>query len=809
MLFDSLDRVWFAASPIIGILDTAGTLVLDSLPRMHAYYKKVNGSYLCGARFITARTEPTGLHINGKSYLTPLANIFSRINFAQEWRGKIYLTVHNSIYRLDENGLQRVLHGDHRVIFMYKDPDDLLWVGYADAGLERFDNVDLAQPWTIPPLKRKSVSNILKDRDGGLWVTTLESGVFHIPDLLIRHYAYKDSSKVHAVFASGDKVVVSGYNGVVTAWDMQTRQTSLITKREGAIRAFHRDRKGRMWMSTDALLITDDRFRTVKVTQGVNSFIDFAEAPNGNVWGCSPREIIKLSPEGDILDFRRSLAYFRNMLLKDNLLFVATRIGMHVYDTLINLVEQPATLSKYKISKMLTLNDSTVVMGTIGNGFLVVNQRDWSVRQFDTRNGFVADNIYAAEERDTAIWLATEKGIFVTPAGLLAIGQPQFSHLAKANGLIADKVNFMAFTQKDVWAFTDEGIATIPYASTNKIKRSADFYMKKILVNNQAVEPRGPLVLDHHATDIKLSFGFLSLSNPNVVCRYRLSSSDPWIYTDQRSIQFSSLAPGKYQPELQHSLDNFHWTPEKSFQAIIIHPPWWQRWYSQLGGFLVLSGLVYLYFRTFYNIRQRHEYKLIQAEMETLERERKRIAQELHDGVAGNLSAIKLTVQHVLRKHAEPMADDLDEQFLFTIKDIRSIVYELTPPGLERDGLFAAVRKYVETLTAALPIQVDVSSTGNDLQNARLRIVAFRVLQELLNNAIKHSGATKIQIQLASMSGRFEISFSDNGKGFEPDARANGFGLLNVESRVRSIHGTIQRESGPGGTRYEIRFPVK
>jgi len=237
-------------------------------------------------------------------------------------------------------------------------------------------------------------------------------------------------------------------------------------------------------------------------------------------------------------------------------------------------------------------------------------------------------------------------------------------------------------------------------------------------------------------------------------------------------------------------------------------PPWWQKWYIQAFVLVMIGGLIYLYFRRHYRSLQEHQQSLIQAELEALERERNRIAKELHDGVATNLGAIKLMVNHLLRSHKDPMADELDDHFLSTIKEIKSIIYGLTPPGLEQDGLLAGVRNYIEKLNKTIPIRIHFDVSGTEIYKPEIGLMAFRIIQELLSNSVRHSRANNISIQLKSTSDQLHLVFKDDGIGFSYAPGKGGLGLSNVESRVKSAKGKLKFESNQTDTSFSIHIPV-
>lgn len=204
-------------------------------------------------------------------------------------------------------------------------------------------------------------------------------------------------------------------------------------------------------------------------------------------------------------------------------------------------------------------------------------------------------------------------------------------------------------------------------------------------------------------------------------------------------------------------------------------------------------------------LRQLHDEKqidLLNAVFETQETERKRLAEDLHDSVGQVLSAIKLNL-HRLDKIIEtdaPKSLLLDTRKLTDecIQEIRNIIHNVLPPVLTDFGLIDALQALCERLEKNTDIKIAFTKElPNDRFSPEIEVTLYRIAQELFGNAVKHSGATSIQLQLTRENGTLMMSFSDNGVGFDPDNIKHGFGLKNLESRTQFINGKIQTYTKP------------
>jgi signal transduction histidine kinase len=811
MYVDSKDQLWFFLTGDYisgGKIDNKGIFSPDTVANGPVVlFKTIETGHLLGVSGLKVNDD-LRFSIDDKNFVVGQypKTIQSTIQCYVFWRGYLYLSLDKMIFRYDGDQLRKVFTTQSPIISMSIDAADELWIGYHNgAGAERYKNPSFENSWKPDFLAGKSVTRIHVDREKGLWITTLENGVFFLPNSSIELHKYKGLSKVIHVSFSDNEVIFGTYDRTITVTGAQTlmpiAEEKIVTDRWAL------DSRGNIWINAERPF---DHPHFVKRTKYIgHKMIDYAEDIEGNLWILSAQDFAKYDQNGNLLTNTIHLSRARCMFFEDSVIYLAERLGLQVFDTAMHLLETPTSLSSFRISRILKLNDSLLFIATVGNGFLLVKRSDWSYDKFGGESGFMANNVYAAHIRDSSLWMGTEKGVFVVSIKSLLEKDPEYIHFGKSSGLVGNKINFLALTKKSAWAFSDEGISIIPYDHVQKQKNGGQLYLKHLFINKKRMDFSGHITMPHDSTNISITYGFLSLNNQDVVCRYRLTSTDPWVYTKDRSLQFSSLAPNQYQLELEYSDDNFHWKSMATpFQFVVLRP-WWQLWYFQMAAMLVTAGLIFLYLRNHFRMLHRHKLKLVQTEIETLERERSRIAKELHDGVATNLGAIKLMANYELRKHSVTIARDVDDYFLTTINEIKGVIYGLTPPELKRDGLFICLENYTEKLNKSLQCKIHLITKGEKISQPEFDLTCFRIIQELLSNSSKHSFSENIFIQVDAEPGFLRIVFRDEGVGFKSNPpRVNGLGLSHIESRVRSAGGQLLMETGPNGTCYTIVIPT-
>lgn len=193
---------------------------------------------------------------------------------------------------------------------------------------------------------------------------------------------------------------------------------------------------------------------------------------------------------------------------------------------------------------------------------------------------------------------------------------------------------------------------------------------------------------------------------------------------------------------------------------------------------------------------------LMNAVFETQESERRRLAEDLHDSVGQVLSAIKLNL-HRLDKNCvnevtQPLLMDTRKLADECIQEIRNIIQNVLPPILTDYGLLVAVEALCTKVENNTHIKVKFSKNFADKRFPNeIELAMYRIAQELFGNAIKHSEATIINLNMALDSGYLVMEFKDNGKGFNMGDVKQGFGLKNLQSRVQLINGEINTYSKP------------
>jgi signal transduction histidine kinase len=225
-------------------------------------------------------------------------------------------------------------------------------------------------------------------------------------------------------------------------------------------------------------------------------------------------------------------------------------------------------------------------------------------------------------------------------------------------------------------------------------------------------------------------------------------------------------------------------------------------------------------------VRKQAEKKLLnyQKQLQSLssqislieEREKRRIASELHDCIGQTLAMTKIKLELLRKLSASDEHKNIINEILQlveqTIRGTRTLTFELSPPILYELGLRHAIQWLVEQFSKKHGITIEFEKYNGDIAiDDNIRFILFQAIRELLMNIVKHAQATKVKISMLLMNGNLKIVIQDDGIGFSGHSDAfTGYGLFNIRERMNQIHGHFEiRATHRGGTRATLMAPLK
>jgi signal transduction histidine kinase len=310
-----------------------------------------------------------------------------------------------------------------------------------------------------------------------------------------------------------------------------------------------------------------------------------------------------------------------------------------------------------------------------------------------------------------------------------------------------------------------------------------------------------------------------------------LNDLDNAIYYLEKSYSLRDSLHNQQTEETIHNLKIAYETEKKEAKiATLEDEKRLMIWLGIVGGIVLLLALTTFFFLWRWTVQKKclaqsqrelaeQQIKQLQQEKQLIAtqavldgeiQERTRIARDLHDGLGSLLSAVSLHINEMNKNTAlnsentarfDKAMRMLDE----AISEMRRIAHHLMPDALSRFGLKMALTDFCNSIPVAEFIYF-----GNERRLApKMEELVYRIANELINNALKHSGASHILVQIVQEADRLALTVEDNGKGFNPEVITTGMGLANVRTRVASFGGTIDiRSSAGSGTEINIEFQL-
>jgi len=300
---------------------------------------------------------------------------------------------------------------------------------------------------------------------------------------------------------------------------------------------------------------------------------------------------------------------------------------------------------------------------------------------------------------------------------------------------------------------------------------------------------------------------------------YRLEGFDrDWVYCGtRRYANYTSLPEGHYTFRVKAANSDGVWNEVGASLRVVVVPPFYRTWWFSGLAALGVAGVVALLFRLRvaqlrkeYAVQETFSRKLLDSQ----EQERKRIAAELHDSLGQNLLVIKnyalmglntANGENPAREHLNEISDAAT----LSIEEVRQIAHNLRPYQLERLGLTKTLQAMLRQITNASDIGFSYEVDSLDgLLSPEEEISFYRIVQEAINNILKHSGASEASVRIKRAGDEIQVTIADDGRGFtlapaeQAELQKRGFGLTGSAERVRMLGGkqTIQTAPGEGTT---------
>ena len=739
---------------------------------------------------------------------------------------------------------------------LLEDENGAVWIGTA-SGLFRYDGSGFQKI----PSSHPYISSLLQDREGDMWVGTggggldricpraftLENGTSSLPPGAVQSVCEDHQGTVWATMQSGTVVCRTNRN-----WHIDSADAHWPGGRATCVAA---DFDGRVWIGTQnhaLICLRDNQFTVWRGEQGFIGHVvrGLLADMDGDLW------IVEEDPDCVQQLHENQLksitlppgAGVPRALCEDvtRNLWIGTSKGF-----LLRISQDVITDETTNVSRVYT---SIRSLTATADGSLLIGYAGWGLGRF--KNGHFARisveqglfNGYISQivpDGRGWLWFGTDHGIFkVSEKELDHVadshsGRVLSVHYGEANGLPSLQASFGASPNvlrshdDRLWFSTLSGLTVANLDNLQEELQPPPVLLKQVIVDDQTIAFYGGAMPVLQGVDLsipgtklqlppghrRLEFDFTALccSAPeNVEFQYRLDGfDDDWANVSGQSVNYSRLPAGNYQFLVRARNGETAWSQPAAVR-LAVRPFFWATWWFRFAAVALFTAAVIAIVR--YVSFRRLRLKLRALEQQAaLDKERSRIAKDIHDDLGGSLTQIKLLFELAQRNRTTPdTVERLGQEGLAAtrqiIKSMDEIVWAVNPRNDSLPHLVDYLGQFaIEFLSrAGIRCRVDLPERPVGWAiSPEARHNLFLAVKEALNNVILHAGADEVWLRVTATEEVLTIMIEDNGHGFK-NGLAGEFadGLPNIRQRMAEIGGVSTIESiVDAGTRVSLIFP--
>jgi len=590
---------------------------------------------------------------------------------------------------------------------------------------------------------------------------------------------------------------------------LKNEQVKRYTSKDGLfaapVRVIHESRDGDLWVGTGHGLsrMRDGKFTNFGKRQGLAGDVvrDICEDHNGNLW---------IATEGGLSQWKGGK--FTNFTKQDG-------------------------LSDDIITALLEDGEGNFWVGTATGG---LNRfRDGKFTAYTTRQGLFSDEIFEILDDDCGwLWMSCSKGVFrARKADLDRLGQGKTENISsiaygKTDGM--ESTACSGFAKPAGWKMRDgrlcfatsKGLVIVNPATVRLNAVPPPVYIEQIIADRRQIQFDArdtKLMVPPGRGELEVHFTALNLQAPEETrFQYKLQGVDrDWVDAGSRRMANSPHVPaGEYEFRVKACNRDVVWNTEGAEIEIVLRPHLWQTWWFQTAATLAAIGIIGGTSR--YVTRRRMQRELARLEQQhAIEKERGRIAKDIHDDLGSSLTRIMMIGERAeedlarredVGTHVEKMVGSARHM----VRALDEIVWAVNPENDTIEGLVEYISHYADEFFEDTNVRCRLefpNSLPMLTLPAELRHEVFLVVKEAFNNLLKHSGASDVRVHMSEVKSRIDISIQDNGCGFDMNHSGNGRkgnGLLNMRKRIASLGGQFAVESAPKqGTKITLSAPLQ
>lgn len=760
----------------------------------------------------------------------------------------IWISFPENLYRIKDGEINSLTKENgllpSQIVNIGQDAEGNIWLTTIGEGAcllkdNRFNCYDKSKG-----LSDNNTNSLLTDREGTLWITTFGSGINRVTKQLVTTISTKEGltdKNIYPLFQdSQGNIWIGAAASLFQITDGKIQKKSFGSQlRYNFNQAIEEDREGRLWFGGIGGVYvvqnnkTEDFIEKLGFKKGTVDFLDIHEDRNGTMWFAGDQGLIKFK------DDKATRFTTENGLPSDDVKIIFERKdGTFAIGTKNGLVLMQNNDDENSISILQTYNETNGLAGNHirsiyedADGILWIGTydsglsrlKDGKFTNFNTSNGMFSNGVFAILEDDRGFfWMSSNQGIYrVSKQELNDFADGKISKITstaygKSDGMLNAECNGgrqpSALKNKDgkLWFPTQDGVAIIDPEAVPFNPNPPPVVIESAVLGGTNIALKDKLEIQPNQDNLEIRYTGLSFIKPEQTrFRYKLEGLDEnWTEAGTRREAFYPyLPPGTYTFRVIAANSDNVWNEQGAILKITVYPAFYRTWWFIALSVLAIVGFVYwMYHR---RLATAHRRQLAQEEfsrrlINAHEIERRRIAAELHDSLGQHLAMIRNSAVFAAQtsqklEEAQTHLNKISEESVQAITEIREISYNLRPYLLDRLGLTKAINSMLKKVSETTEIEVisKVEKIDGIFPN-EAEISIYRIIQESLNNILKHSEATQINFSVEKNNQNVIIKITDNGKGFDVNLqnhKQSGFGLLGMQERVKMLGGTITFES--------------
>jgi signal transduction histidine kinase/ligand-binding sensor domain-containing protein len=756
---------------------------------------------------------------------------------------------------------QEDVHGKPNVLL--EDSRDALWIGTSDSGLFRYSDSHFEKVPTSHP----QISDLREDREGNLWVATSGGGLNRLRRRVVDLESVEGAEQgrpfetvVSLCEDSAGMLWGATQNGIL-AWRSNGVWSAVVPAPDWRgidVSCVASDSAGGLWVGTrnNALYhLKDGRFAVWKKADGLvgANVRSLLATSTGDLWLGEDTRVLQRLCEGKLQSFDVPVSVRHIRALAEDTahnIWVGTSGGLllRIANDVVTDETPRTALEGRSIRTLYSTPDGSVWIGYASAG--LGRFKEGHFTHVTSAEGLSDDSVsQIVADSQGWLWLGGDGGIFKLKEEMFrafADGRAdrvRCTQYGRDEGLLSLQASFDAapgaVRTRDgrLWIPMRTALAVINPDDLPENREPPRVIIRRAAMDEQTValyggvmpvqdvaalpNPNPPLRLPARHRRVEFDFTGLNFSAPeNVHFRYRLDGADDnWVEFDtQRKAIYPHLSSGDYSFRVAACNSDGVWSEADMPLAFSVAPFFWQTWWFR-GTTLIAFTLTVAAVVRYVSFR-RLRLQLRELEQQAaLDKERSRIARDLHDDLGGSLTEVSLLLGTTER--GLPPAGNTGENIRQCsslvqqiTKSVDEIIWAINPGNDTLHYLIDYISQFVVEFLHAANIRCRVElpdAIPDKTLSPEVRHNLFLVVKEALNNSARHSQAKEVRLRIATTGDQLNISIEDTGRGFAPNpGLPEGDGLKNMRQRMDEIGGEFQVESQPqAGTRvsFVYHFP--